>query len=59
MVTHAAIAVILKDIPPESEGFTFRRDFLFFYCTKNVISGMEVEVHNFGEQLLDNGFLNL
>ena len=25
MVTHAAIAVILKDIPPESEGFTFRR----------------------------------
>lgn len=29
------------------------------YCTKNVISGMEVEVHNFGEQLLDNGFLNL
>ena len=29
-VTHAAIAVILKDIPPESEGFTFRRDFLFF-----------------------------
>lgn len=30
MVTHAAIAVILKDIPPESEGFTFRRDFLFF-----------------------------
>jgi hypothetical protein len=28
-------------------------------CTKNVIPGMEVEVHNFGEQLLDNGFLNL
>jgi len=49
----------LKDIPLESESFTFRRDFLFFYCTKNVISGMEVEVHNFGEQLLDNGFLNL
>jgi len=30
MVTHAAIAVILKDIPPESESFTFRWDFLFF-----------------------------
>ena len=30
MITHAAIAVILKDIPPESESFTFRRDFLFF-----------------------------
>ena len=59
MVTHATIAVILKDVPPESESFTFRRDFLFFYCTKNVIPGMEVEVHNFGEQLLDNGFLNL
>ena len=50
---------MLKDIPLESESFTFRRDFLFFYCTKNVIPGMEVEVHNFGEQRLDNGFLNL
>ena len=28
---HAAIAVILKDIPPESESFTFRRDFFAFW----------------------------